>query len=135
MFQIGKMRIQKLFEMDLNGMTFEQLLPDLDLAELEAHPDWIPAGTADEDGHALLSIHSWLVHHDGKTILVDTGAGNDKARPDQPILDHLNNPFLERLRQVGISPEQVDVILHTHIHSDHVGWDTRLEGDRWVPTW
>lgn len=134
MFKIGSTRIQKIFETDLNGMTFKQLMPDLDARELEAHPDWIPAGTRDAVGHAFLSLHSWLVHHDGKIILVDTGAGNGKARPNQPVLDHLDNPFLERLKAAGVSPEQVDVILHTHIHSDHVGWNTRLEGDRWVPT-
>ena len=134
MFKVGKTRIQKIFEMDLNGMTFSQLLPGLNPDELEAHPDWIPAGTGDDEGHAFLSLHSWLVHHDGKIILVDTGAGNDKTRPEQSVLDHLHNPFLERLKEAGVSPEQVDVILHTHIHSDHVGWNTRLEGERWVPT-
>ena len=134
MFKVGNTRIQKIFEMDLNGMTFSQLMPGLDAHELEAHPDWIPAGTRDGEDHAFLSLHSWLVHHDGKIILVDTGAGNDKARPDQPVLDHLNNPFLERLMDAGVSPGQVDVILHTHVHSDHVGWNTRLERDCWVPT-
>ena len=134
MFKVGKTHIQKIFEMDLNGMTFSQLMPGLDAHELEAHPDWIPAETRDGEDHPFLSLHSWLVHHDGKTILVDTGAGNDKMRPDQPVLDQLNNPFLERLRDAGVSPEQVDVILHTHVHSDHVGWNTRREGDRWVPT-
>lgn len=134
MFQVGKTRVQKVFEMDLNGMTFSQLFPGINPGEVNAHPDWIPAGTGDNEGHAFLSLHSWLVHHDDKIILIDTGAGNDKARPDQPVLDHLRNPFLERLNQAGISPEQVDVILHTHIHSDHVGWNTRLEGGQWVPT-
>ena len=134
MFKVGSTRIQKIFEMDLNGMTFGRLLPGVDPLEVEAHPEWIPAGTQDDAGHALLSLHSWLVHHDGKTILVDTGAGNHKARPDQPLLDHLDNPFLERLKEAGVDPEEVDVILHTHVHSDHVGWNTRLKGDRWVPT-
>ena len=134
MFKVGETRIQKIFEMDLNGMTFSQLMPGLDAHDLKTHPDWLPAGTRDDDGHAFLSLHSWLVHHDGKVILVDTGAGNDKTRPDQPILDHLRNPFLNRLQEAGISPEEVDVILHTHIHADHVGWNTRLEGGRWVPT-
>ena len=134
MFRVGKTRIEKIFEMDLNGMTFSQLMPGLGAHELEAHPDWVPSGTRGDEGHAFLSLHSWLVYHDGKIILVDTGAGNGKARPDQPVLDHLDNPFLERLRKADVSPEQVDVILHTHIHSDHVGWNTRLEGEHWVPT-
>ena len=133
-FKIGETRIQKVFEMDLNGMTFSELLPNVDLYELRAHPEWIPAGTHDDEGHAFLSLHSWLVHHDGKIIIIDTGAGNDKARPDMPVLDHLHNPFLQRLKQAGVRPEQVDVILHTHIHPDHVGWNARLEGKRWVPT-
>lgn len=134
MFRVGRTRIQKIFEMDLNGLTFSQLMPGLDADELKAHPDWVPPGTRDDDGHAFLSLHSWLVHHDGKIILVDTGAGNDKARPDQLVLDHLSNPFLERLRNAGVSPEQVDFILHTHIHSDHVGWNTWFENGRWAPT-
>lgn len=134
MLKVGRSRIRKLFEMDLNGMTFGQLLPALDPGELRSHPEWIPSGTSDDSGHAFLSLHSWLVHHEGQIILVDTGAGNGKERPDQPVLHHLDNPFLERLRQAGVSPDQVDVILHTHIHSDHVGWNTRLDGERWVPT-
>ena len=134
MFKLGSSTVQKVVEMDLNGMTLQQLMPALDDQVLKRHPDWLPAGTSDDDGHALLSIHSWLVRHQGRTILIDTGAGNDKARPQQPVLDHLNNPYLERLAAAGVSPADVDVVLHTHIHSDHVGWDTRLEDGGWVPT-
>ena len=134
MFKLGSSTVQKVLEMDLNGMTLQQLMPAVDDQVLKRHPDWLPAGTSDDNGHALLSIHSWLVHHQGRIILIDTGAGNDKARPQQPVLDHLNNPYLERLAAAGLSPADVDVVLHTHIHSDHVGWDTRLEDGGWVPT-
>ncbi|WP_430246102.1 MBL fold metallo-hydrolase [Neorhizobium sp. DAR64861/K0K2] len=57
-----------------------------------------------------------------------------KSRPQQAVLDHLDNPFLESLRARNIQPEDVDFILHTHIHSDHVGWNTKLVEDRWIPT-
>lgn len=134
MFRIGSTTIEKVHEMDLNGMMLEELLPALDREVLSLHPAWLPAGTTDDAGHALLSVHSWLVRHEGRTVLIDTGAGNNKPRPQQKVLDHLNNPFLDRLAATGVSPEQVDLILHTHIHSDHVGWDTRLVGDEWVPT-
>lgn len=61
MFEVGETRISKIFEMNLNGITFDQLLPDLDPAELKARPDWVPAGTADRENHIFLSVHSWLV--------------------------------------------------------------------------
>ena len=134
MFKLGSTTIEKVVDMDLNGMTLQKLLPALDVKVLDRHPEWLPEGTVDADGHALLSIHSWLVRHQGLTILIDAGAGNDKPRPQQPELDHLSNPFLERLAAAGAWPEEVDVVLHTHIHSDHVGWDTKLEDGRWVPT-
>jgi glyoxylase-like metal-dependent hydrolase (beta-lactamase superfamily II) len=53
--------------------------------------------------------------------MIDTGAGNDKDRPMLKVLDHLHNPYLERLAAIGVQPEAVDYILLTHIHSDHVG--------------
>lgn len=134
MFRIGSTTVQKVHEMDLNGMTLQQLMPDFDNDRFARHPEWLPAGTSDKEGHAYLSLHTWMLRHDGRTILVDTGAGNDKSRPQQKVLDHLNNPFLERLEAAGIKPEQVDIVLHTHIHSDHVGWNTRFEDGRWVPT-
>ena len=133
MFHVGKTTIRKIPELDLNGFTLAQLLPAVDLRLPERHPEWLPKGTIDGN-NALLSVHSWLVHHEGMTILVDTGAGNDKSRPQQPVLDHLNNPFLERLAEAGVLPEMVDYVLHTHIHSDHVGWNTVLVEEQWKPT-
>lgn len=131
---VGDTTIRKVWETDLNGLRFAQLLPNLPDDALHRHPEWFPAGTHDEKGHAVMSLHVWLVRHQGRTILIDTGAGNDKPRPQQVVLDRLSTPFLARLREAGVEPEEVDLVLHTHIHSDHVGWDTRLEGDRWVPT-
>ena len=133
-FEIGKAQVQKVHEMDLNGMTLAQLLPPLDKHVPSAHPDWIPPGTSDDEGHAFLSLHSWLVRHEGKVILIDAGAGNDKPRPEQKVLDGLHNPYLAALAAAGVRPEEVDLVLLTHVHSDHVGWNTRLEDGRWVPT-
>jgi glyoxylase-like metal-dependent hydrolase (beta-lactamase superfamily II) len=72
--------------------------------------------------------------HELRVILIDGGAGNDKERPQQKVLDRLLTEFLARLREAGVEPEEVDFMLLTHIHSDHVGWNTRLENDGWVPT-
>lgn len=86
------------------------------------------------DGSLLLSIHSWLIRDRGRIILVDTGVGNDKPRPFTPYFDRLHTPFLERLAAQGVLPDQVDFVLMTHLHVDHVGWNTRLEGGTWRPT-
>lgn len=134
MFRVGLTTIEKVHEMDLNGMTLSQLMPAFDAELFARHPGWLPVGTTDGGGHALLSLHTWVVRHNGQIMLIDTGAGNDKSRPQQMVLDHLDNPFIERLHAAGVSPDDVDLILHTHIHSDHVGWNTRLDGGRWVPT-
>jgi glyoxylase-like metal-dependent hydrolase (beta-lactamase superfamily II) len=71
---------------------------------------------------------------DGLTVLVDTGVGNDRDRPAMPPLDHLNTDFLDSLQRAEVAPESVDVVVNTHVHSDHVGWNTKREGDSWVPT-
>jgi glyoxylase-like metal-dependent hydrolase (beta-lactamase superfamily II) len=131
---VGDATVQKIWETDLSGMTFAQLLPGLAADARQAHPGWFPAGTSDDDGHAFMSLHAWLVRHEGRVVLVDAGAGNDKPRPQQMVLDRLSTAFLARLHEAGVHPEEVDFILLTHIHSDHVGWNTKLEKDRWVAT-
>lgn len=134
-FCVGGMSVIKVRELDLNGFAATQLLPGLDPMVVDKYPDWIDSRTYDfQTGHVLMSVHTWVVRFEGKVILIDTGAGNDKDRPTLKVLDHLHNPYLERLAAIGVQPEAVDYILLTHIHADHVGWNTRLEGDRWVPT-
>ena len=131
---IGSATVQKIWETDLNGMTFAQLLPGLDANARHTHPNWFPSGTFDGEGHAFMSLHAWLVRHEGHVILIDAGAGNDKARPQQKVLDNLSTEFLARLHDAGVEPGDVDFIILTHIHSDHVGWNTRLANGSWVPT-
>lgn len=92
-----------------------------------------PSAPADLSERIPTSVHTWLVRTPQSTILVDAGIGNGKTRP-QSYFDHLDTPFLERLASAGVTPEQVDFVLITHIHTDHVGWNTRAVGERWVPT-
>lgn len=133
-FSVGRSRVEKIHELDLDGFAATKLLPGLDPHLLGRHPDGIPPGTCDADGNALLSVHSWLIRHEGRIILVDTGAGNGKSRPGLAVLDQLRTPYLERLAAAGVRPEDVDTILLTHIHADHVGWNTSRVGEGWVPT-
>jgi glyoxylase-like metal-dependent hydrolase (beta-lactamase superfamily II) len=81
-----------------------------------------------------IAVQSWVVEVDGLTVVVDTGVGNDRERPHMPPLDHLNTAFLTAWESAGIDRNAVDVVINTHIHSDHVGWNTMLDNEVWVPT-
>lgn len=81
-----------------------------------------------------IAIQSWVIEVDGLTVVIDTGVGNDRERPQMPPLDHLNTGFLSALQAAGFDPEGVDVVINTHLHGDHVGWNTRRVDDAWVPT-
>lgn len=86
----------------------------------------------------LSSFHSWLIRteHGGRrqTILLDACSGNHKPRPWQPRFNQLDTPYMERLRAAGAQPEDIDIVLCTHLHADHVGWNTIERDGRWVPT-
>ena len=79
-----------------------------------------------------ITIQSLIRQH-GLNVLVDTCGGNDKERV-RPHFHRQSRPWLDTLRAAGVRPEEIDVVLCTHLHVDHVGWNTRLENGRWVPT-
>jgi glyoxylase-like metal-dependent hydrolase (beta-lactamase superfamily II) len=79
-------------------------------------------------------LQSWVIEFNGTRILIDTGAGNDKVRPGIPLFGNLRTPFLARLAAAGFAPEDIDLVVCTHLHVDHVGWNTRLEAGKWIPT-
>ena len=87
-----------------------------------------------ERGLLRMSFHSFVVRTPQGVLLVDTCVGNDKERQVIPEWHMQNFPYLSRLRDVGLTPEDIDYVCCTHLHGDHVGWNTRLENGRWVPT-
>ena len=134
-YRIGDAAITRIDELRLAAFKFGALYPGTDPEALERHRNQLEAGSFDpETGTFIQSIHSWLIKTPHHTILVDTATGNDKDRPGIPPLHRLNEPFLERLGAAGVTPEQVDYVLLTHVHADHVGWNTRLVDGHWVPT-
>ncbi|MGW9451101.1 MBL fold metallo-hydrolase [Streptomyces sp. NPDC055632] len=94
-------------------------------------PDhWNPA-----DGSAQMALQSWVLRSGGLTVLVDTGVGDGRERPGAPLFHRRRDGFLGSLERAGVRPEDVDVVVNTHLHADHVGWNTR-PGDapgEWVP--
>lgn len=87
-----------------------------------------------ETGQWRIVMQSWVIEVDGLTVLVDTGVGNHRDRPHMPPLDQLDTDFLGNLRGAGFALDDIDVVVNTHLHTDHVGWNTQLVGDTWAPT-
>ena len=85
-------------------------------------------------GLLRMSFHSLVVRTPQGTLLVDTCVGNHKHRPVIPEWHMAEYPYLERLAKVGLTPDDIDFVCCTHLHGDHVGWNTQLQDGRWVPT-
>jgi glyoxylase-like metal-dependent hydrolase (beta-lactamase superfamily II) len=132
-YRVGDATITKIEE-KLSFREPGMLLPGLDEKVIDRLR--FGSGSCLPPEHKLIgtSIHSWLVKTPDHTILIDTATGNGKERPFAPQLHQLNEPFLERLARAGAEPEQIDFVILTHLHADHVGWNTRSVDGRWVPT-
>jgi len=85
-------------------------------------------------GTLIMSFHSFVVRTPQGVLLVDSCVGNDKDRPMLPEWHLQNFPYLERLRAAGLTPDDIDFVCCTHLHGDHIGWNTQLENGCWVPT-
>jgi glyoxylase-like metal-dependent hydrolase (beta-lactamase superfamily II) len=110
---------------------FDRFDPEL----LVRHQSWLePHHYLGASGQLVTSVHAWLIRTPRHTILVDACSGNHKQRPWWPRFHELNTPFLERLAAAGVQPDDVDYVMCTHLHADHIGWNTRLVAGQWVPT-
>ena len=126
--RVGDATVIKIPELALDGVEAGVLYPDQandPTAVVEEARKLGPGSVNPLTGLLRQSIHAWLVRTPTRVVLVDTATGNDKDRPGMPNLNHLNGPFLDRLKAAGARPEEVDLVLHTHLHADHVGWNTR----------
>ncbi|OED42025.1 hypothetical protein AB833_08095 [Chromatiales bacterium (ex Bugula neritina AB1)] len=132
---IGDIQIDRLVESDGPFADAGFLLPDINPALLEQHRDWLyPHYVEPVSNKIIMSFHSLIIRSPRATILIDCCVGNDKERPERPGWHQQNKPWLQRLAALGLQPEDIDVVLCTHLHADHVGWNTRLIDGRWVPT-
>lgn len=130
---IGEIKIARVVEMEGPMMRPTDLLPAVTSEILDAHRSWLEPHFLSSDGIFIMSIQSFVVRTDQHAILVDTCVGNDKQR-NVPAWSNLNLPYLRDLSVAGYAAEDIDVVLCTHLHVDHVGWNTRLINGQWVPT-
>ncbi|MFE3876335.1 MBL fold metallo-hydrolase [Kitasatospora sp. NPDC059146] len=129
---VGDLTVHRIDEVPLPSATGPWLLPDA-TPEVVAGHDWLRPDFAGQDGVLHLDSHSFAFVVDGLRVLVDTGIGNGKQRAN-PAWHDLRTDYLERLTAAGFAPETVDLVVLTHLHADHVGWNTRWEDGAWVPT-
>lgn len=131
-WQVGEVRVSRIDELALPADTGAWLLPDA-TAQLIADSGPLPAGSVDDDGSLALSVHTFGLRIGERRVLVDTGVGNGKHRAN-PAWSNLDTRFLDRLAAADFAPADVDVVVTTHLHTDHVGWNTRWDGSGWIPT-
>jgi len=133
--KLGALQILKVLEMEQAApMTFG--FPDATAEDLAKLQTWYTDAFVTPDPKTAqmnLSVHSFVVTCRGRNILIDACNGNHKQR-SIPSMNMLETPYLERLAEAGFKPEDIHLVLCTHLHGDHVGWNTRLRDGRWVPT-
>jgi glyoxylase-like metal-dependent hydrolase (beta-lactamase superfamily II) len=131
-WKVGQVKITKVVEMETIGST-RFILPLASNDEIRKLP-WLIPHFATEEGRLKMSIHSLVVETANRRIVVDTGLGNDKEGRGVPTWNNRKAPYLESMAAAGFPAESIDTVLCTHLHVDHVGWNTKLVGGRWVPT-
>ncbi len=135
MTRVGEFEISRVVESEVPFIEPNVFLPDFTPDALEANRDWLEPRYADPaTGKLVFAFQSYVVRTPRHTILVDTCVGNDKPRPNRPSWHMQKWPYLDDLARAGVTPEQVDFVMCTHLHIDHVGWNTRMRDGRWVPT-
>lgn len=136
MLNFGTATIDAISDLDRFALPIDLLFPGRSVETLEPHRAALAPYHVDFDaGEILLGVHSHLLRVNGRTILIDTCVGEHKPRPKRPDWDQrAATGYLERFARAGLRPEDIDIVMCTHLHTDHVGWNTQLIDGRWVPT-
>ncbi len=135
MLKIGDALIAQVEESVQPSFVPNMLLPDCTPHELSKHMHWMaPLHFDPAEGKFRTSVRSFLVKTGRHNVLIDCCGGNHKNRPYFPRFHHKQHPWIDRLAAAGVGPEQIDFVMCTHLHADHVGWNTVLQDGRWKPT-
>ena len=133
-FAFGDIGLTRIVEMEMPLLEARTFFPDWDEASIAPHTDWmVPRHYEPESGLVVLAIQAFLIKTARHTILVDSCVGNRKPR-NREFFNDAEFPWMDRFLATDTRPEDIDFVLCTHLHVDHVGWNTRLEDGRWVPS-
>ncbi|MDP9847020.1 MBL fold metallo-hydrolase [Streptosporangium lutulentum] len=133
--EIGDVSVNRIEEFVHWAMPIDRYFPGTDEAAWLANRDWLEPDHWDATSKRAHTVfHSWLIRSGGQNILVDTGVGNGKLRPSMPDFSMRQTPYLQTLESAGFRPDDIDLVICTHLHVDHVGWNTHGVDGEWVPT-
>jgi glyoxylase-like metal-dependent hydrolase (beta-lactamase superfamily II) len=132
----GDLTIHRIIEQEVPFFPALELLPDLTPELLAENRAWLKkAGAINDNDVLILCFQSYIVRTPHHTILIDSCIGNDKQRPARPNWHQkTDDNYMRALKAAGFSVGDIDYVMCTHLHVDHVGWNTRMENGRWVPT-
>ena len=133
---IGDVTVGKVIELDRSATPVGFMLPTSTPERIAAQRDWPGPELVDPvTGNHKATIHSFIVRTPWHTVVIDTCVGNHKPRPARPFWNMMNsNRYQSGLAGTGLGVGEIDFVMCTHLHVDHVGWNTQLENGRWVPT-
>jgi glyoxylase-like metal-dependent hydrolase (beta-lactamase superfamily II) len=133
--RLGEVSIARVVEIPRSSFPTTSMLPAATAEAIAAHFDWLkPDFWDDAVGDLGARIQTYVVRTPRHTVLIDTCVGNDKNREGSALWHMRRGAYLDDLRAAGVAPEQVALVVCTHLHVDHVGWNTRLVDGRWEPT-
>ena len=134
-WRVGEVEITRVLEFEAALFEPAVIHPEASPEIIARHRPWLQPMLMDPaSGLMIFAFHSTVIKTPQATILVDTCSGNDKERPHKLRYHRKNWPYLANLAAAGVAPDDIDYVLCTHLHADHVGWNTRLSNGRWVPT-
>lgn len=133
---LGALTLHRIVEQQGPFFDATTFFPSLSTEDIAEHSSWLePTYIDPTSGKVILCVQSYVVKTPHHTILIDSCVGNHKPRPTIPAWDHMESDKYEKtLAAAGVSVNDIDYVMCTHLHTDHVGWNTRLENGRWVPT-
>ena len=131
-WHIGAVKVTRIAELGRNVRLPNFVFRNLSVEDVRRQ-EWLQPHFATDEGKLISSNHAFIIECGSRRIIVDTCIGNDKNRRT-PFWNRLQGPFLADLAEAGYPAETIDTVLCTHLHVDHVGWNTRLVDSRWVPT-
>jgi glyoxylase-like metal-dependent hydrolase (beta-lactamase superfamily II) len=131
---VGDVTLTRVVEIPRSFYPTREMLPESSPDAIARHREWLAPFWDDTVGDLGSRIQSWVVRTPTRTIVVDTCVGNDKPRHESPLWHLRHGSYLDDLAAAGVTPGDVDLVVCTHLHVDHVGWNTRLVDGRWTPT-